>query len=138
MLRKCTSCGTEAYTEEDLENFETCKEHLHGKRNKCLPCKRESERVYRKENPEKAYNKRMKHHCLNTYGITLEEYKKRMSTSSSCEICSSTENLSYDHNHDTEDFRGVLCNKCNRSIGQLGDTLEDMIKVVRYLSKPFK
>jgi len=33
------------------------------------------------------------------------------------------------------EFRGVLCNKCNRSIGQLGDTLESIQKVVAYLSK---
>jgi len=29
----------------------------------------------------------------------------------------------------------VLCNKCNRSIGQLGDTLESLEKVVSYLRR---
>jgi hypothetical protein len=32
-------------------------------------------------------------------------------------------------------FRGVLCNKCNRSIGILGDTVESIQKVLFYLTK---
>lgn len=140
MLRKCTSCGTEAYTEEDLENFETDRKGLHGRRNHCKSCKCEKDKTWRSENRDRLILKNRKYHAENKYGITLEEYTKRMATSSQCEVCNSKENLSYDHDHNCPDktFRGVLCNKCNRSIGQLGDTLEDMIKVVRYLSKPFK
>jgi len=56
-----------------------------------------------------------------------------MSTSDRCEICSSRDSLCYDHDHNTMRFRGVLCNKCNRSIGQLGDTVESIQKVLFYL-----
>jgi len=56
-------------------------------------------------------------------------------SSACCEICSSTEELCYDHDHDTMEFRGVLCRGCNRSLGQLGDNLESINKVVKYLKK---
>lgn len=46
----------------------------------------------------------------------LEEYHK---THHYCEICGKEETanirrrLAYDHNHDTNEFRGMLCFRCN-------------------------
>lgn len=75
------------------------------------------------------------HQTKKRYGIDAETYKQRMASKSSCEICGSTEELCYDHDHTTMEFRGVLCRGCNRSIGQLGDNLESILKVVDYLKK---
>ncbi len=56
-----------------------------------------------------------------------------------CEICNKlcTENirLSLDHCHTTGKFRGWLCNKCNRSLGQLGDNLPSIQRVITYLQR---
>jgi hypothetical protein len=134
-LRKCNTCGLEAHIEEDLELFERDDSGLHGRRNRCKACKRALDTKYRRENPKLMELKSKRYHAENVYGITLEEYLERMSTSDCCEICGIKEKLGYDHCHDTMKFRGILCNKCNRSIGMLGDTLESIMKVVRYLSK---
>ena len=40
-----------------------------------------------------------------------------------------------DHCHDTEVFRGWLCDKCNLSIGHLGDNIEGLQKAIAYLRK---
>jgi hypothetical protein len=51
-----------------------------------------------------------------------------------CEICGfADEALCVDHDHETGRIRGVLCRRCNRSIGQLGDTPEHLQRALDYL-----
>lgn len=40
-----------------------------------------------------------------------------------------------DHDHDTGEFRGWLCKKCNTGMGALGDNLESVLRAVQYLAK---
>lgn len=70
---------------------------------------------------------------LQRYNVTLEEYNRQMSTSNICEICDTTHNLCYDHNHNTMKFRGVLCRKCNSALGKLGDNEQGLLKALRYI-----
>lgn len=134
-LRKCNTCGLEAHTKEDLELFEKETRGKYGRRNNCKACKRKRDTYWRSKNKDKTIYKTKKYHAEKVYGISLDEYLKRMSTSDCCEVCGNEDKLVYDHCHDTMNFRGVLCNKCNRSIGQLGDTLESLEKVVSYLRR---
>ena len=53
----------------------------------------------------------------------------------SCEICSKDRNIVFDHDHKNNTFRGWICNECNRSIGMIGENIEDHIKVINYLNK---
>jgi len=132
-LRECSKCGLEAHTEDELKLFvkeEGCK---YNRRLLCYSCNRKRVAKWGEKNPEKNIVGKLTSRARTAYKITYEEYIKRMATSDCCEICGSKEKLSYDHDHDTMKFRGVLCNKCNRSIGQLGDTLESIQKVIDYL-----
>ena len=55
-----------------------------------------------------------------------------------CECCGSApgiRGLSLDHCHVTGGFRGWLCNKCNVSIGGLGDNLDGLHRAVEYLMR---
>lgn len=38
-----------------------------------------------------------------------------------------------DHCHDTGNFRGWVCRKCNTGIGNLGDTIEGLQRAIKYL-----
>ena len=38
-----------------------------------------------------------------------------------------------DHCHETGEFRGWLCKKCNTGLGNLGDNLESLERAVTYL-----
>ena len=42
--------------------------------------------------------------------------------------------MCFDHDHETDTFRGWLCKVCNTSLGGLGDNLKGLAKVVKYLS----
>jgi hypothetical protein len=63
-----------------------------------------------------------------------------------CPICLKTEeevkyyggktgSFCVDHDHDTDEFRGWLCNKCNRSLGGFEDDIESLKRAIEYLSK---
>jgi hypothetical protein len=125
--RKCVDCGLES---TDLTKFTKSKQSKYGRRNLCISCAV-------KRNEAQAGKKRWKtdHQTKKRYNVDVDTYNARMAAQKSCEICGKTEDLCYDHCHATMKFRGVLCRGCNRSLGQLGDNLEGILKVVKYLEK---
>lgn len=50
-----------------------------------------------------------------------------------CELCGDTDSIVFDHDHDTNTFRGWLCDSCNRSIGGLGDDVSGLVTALNYL-----
>lgn len=51
-----------------------------------------------------------------------------------CQICGDTKRISYDHDHQTGQFRGWLCNKCNLTLGLVRDDITTLGKMIEYLS----
>jgi len=43
--------------------------------------------------------------------------------------------LIIDHNHGTNEIRGLLCYKCNIGLGQYNDDLKLILKAFNYLNK---
>jgi hypothetical protein len=52
-----------------------------------------------------------------------------------CKICGNTQKIVFDHCHQTSDFRGWLCDPCNRSLGILGDNVSSLVGVINYLNQ---
>jgi hypothetical protein len=53
-----------------------------------------------------------------------------------CAICRdevSLMNSAIDHNHETGEFRGVLCLQCNRALGMFRDSAKILLSAVEYL-----
>jgi hypothetical protein len=81
------------------------------------------------------------------YGIDLREYNRILDAQGGvCAICFQEEtivdyrsnrkrSLSVDHCHKTGAIRGLLCFKCNRILGRIGDSLEGILPWVIYLEK---
>ena len=134
-LRTCKICGVKAHTDEELKLFSKCKGCSYGRNVYCKSCHNKYNRERRRRNKQQYIEKNRAYRCDKIYGITLDEYYKRMSTSDCCEVCGNEENLCYDHDHTTMEFRGVLCTNCNRAIGQLGDTAESVRKALNYLER---
>lgn len=72
------------------------------------------------------------------YGITLDEYNKMLKNQKdSCAICKKHKsqfkrNLAVDHDHKTDEVRGLLCFYCNRRfVGR--HTKVTVLKLVEYL-----
>jgi hypothetical protein len=56
-------------------------------------------------------------------------------TDSKCAICHREAPLALDHDHETGRFRGYICRDCNMGLGKLGDDLESIRRVLRYLER---
>ena len=56
--------------------------------------------------------------------------------SETCRICGDGPNgkrLQIDHNHETDEVRGLLCGRCNRMLGQALDSEAILLRAVEYL-----
>ena len=127
-LRVCKVCGFSVYSEASMSaHFFKQRLGKYGHSGTCKKCSLEKNR-----NPQNVLSKR-KSKIKTRYGITIEEYTKRLGDN--CEICGSSEKLCYDHCHITHLFRGTLCHKCNGGIGLLGDNYEGLLKASEYLKK---
>jgi len=76
----------------------------------------------------------------NSYGVRNSKNKSKQIGFSTkppegakCGICESSYNLVFDHCHKKEEFRGWLCNSCNRSLGIFGDDVTGLCKAINYL-----
>ncbi|MGH9279811.1 MAG: endonuclease domain-containing protein [Acidimicrobiales bacterium] len=77
-------------------------------------------------------------HLQRKYGMTLEEYDTLFSSQGGgCAICgrlpSPGTSLHIDHDHSTGRVRGLLCFRCNNSLGDLDDDPDLFEAAARYL-----
>jgi hypothetical protein len=74
---------------------------------------------------------------LEKYAITPEDFDRLMAAQGyACGICRlPMESPQVDHDHHTGFVRGLLCVRCNMSIGQLGDTADALMRAVNYLQR---
>jgi len=88
--------------------------------------------------------------CARKHGKLIAKIKKtapKIELNHKCPVCQRTadELTTYgknkksvwvaDHNHETEEFRGWLCHKCNLGLGNLGDDSERCKRAAEYLNK---
>ena len=52
---------------------------------------------------------------------------------SPCQCCGRKAVLVVDHDHTTGEFRGHICQRCNKGIGKLGDSVEGLMNAALYL-----
>lgn len=88
----------------------------------CATKSREDNRKYRQSGKYKS-----PHH-----GLTRSE-RESFIAGKLCAICGGTSRLVVDHDHQTNRIRGVLCTKCNVSLGNFGDDLAGLMRAVAYL-----
>ena len=75
------------------------------------------------------------------YGLDWEAYNTLLDRQGGkCAICGllSTRNgaplkLAVDHDHDTGEVRGLLCDKCNRGLGMFNESKERLQAAIDYL-----
>lgn len=103
--------------------------------------KPETLRAYYLKNKDKIreYNKE---YCLKkTFGITLKEYNNLFTKQDGCcAICKEHQSnftiaLAVDHNHTTQEVRGLLCSKCNMSLGLLNENITLLQAAIDYLTE---
>lgn len=110
---------------------------------------REATREWRRKNPDRKRETARKHRekyrdrlrikdaCWR-YKITPDDLNALIKKQKGrCAICGATttgkRGLHVDHCHETGMVRGILCGRCNASIGMLGDRFDLVKKAYRYL-----
>lgn len=146
MIRKtCTTCGET----KDIEQFSLARNGTAStkpvRKSKCKLCQAAQAREWFHNNKERAKENRRRHTWITKYGITTEDYEQLLEKQDGvCAICGKDEpaehgrtgskfTLAVDHCHDFEYVRGLLCQRCNRAIGLLGDDVQLLRKAIAYL-----
>lgn len=102
---------------------------------------RDKNRALREADPTKVSAYQRNRQLKVSYGITQDDYEKILKKQrGKCAICRLTGSgqagknyLCVDHDHKTGKIRGLLCHKCNRGIGLLGDSIKNAVAALSYL-----
>lgn len=52
-----------------------------------------------------------------------------------CEVCAGTTRVAFDHSHNTGEFRGFLCYRCNLALGYVRDSEDTLLGLITYLQR---
>lgn len=73
------------------------------------------------------------------YGITKDIFDKMLTEQNNkCSICElkiNENSCHIDHCHSTGEVRGLLCEKCNKGLGQFDDNINYLKNAINYLTK---
>jgi hypothetical protein len=132
----CRQCINEFKASERVAKAETLSQYHKKWRKNNKELKKQRTRDWVKANPDKLLSSRLKYY----YGITLEFYNELLAAQQNkCAVCDSQptkkKRLCVDHCHKTGQVRGLLCDRCNRSIGLMKDDVTVLRKAVDYLCR---
>lgn len=148
-MKQCTKCGDS----KPLAAFARQKEGKDGVRAACTPCASAQAGQWRARNREH-YNATMRkwrarnpdRHLKYTQGASPEiKVALYAAQEGRCAACGTTEHgdprstvdsprsWCLDHDHATGLPRGLLCNRCNRTLGHAQDSVERLLALVKYL-----
>ena len=140
MSKSCPECGS-AFTGHPNKKFCSveCRSAAYAETARANTAK------WRKADVERARNLDYSKHLKRKYGISVEEYERRLSEQNGrCKICNRTPEevqdktawrLAVDHCHTTGKVRGLLCRPCNTAIGQLQESADIIQKALEYVKE---
>lgn len=156
-MKECRKCGET----KPMLAFYAHRSTKDRRANYCMDCQRAATREWNAQHAEqvrarnKAYaesngktaSRGHRKYWLKMYGLTPETYDALLEQQGGvCAICQMPERyidartgnprrLAVDHDHQTNKVRGLLCGRCNRSIGQFADDHERLARASDYLRR---
>ena len=82
-------------------------------------------------------NYRKKYELKRDFNLSVDEYESMLNLQNNvCAICFGTSNgkrLAVDHDHKTGKIRGLLCDRCNTTLGRFDDDIKYFESMINYL-----
>jgi hypothetical protein len=128
MNKRCKDCNEE----KDLSEFSRNGNSIY---NSCKACRSRYNSQYHHTHYDKVKQRDV--NLRNNYGISLAEYEAMFQVQAGrCGICQNAfPKLHVDHDHETNQVRGLLCGNCNRMIGQARHDEAILVNAIRYLER---
>jgi len=113
----------------------------------CKSCTLKNNKNWHDKNKERTRIWNKNYSLMKEYGITLDQYEQMLKEQNGvCAICSKKESafnhvtkrvwdLAVDHEHKTGKIRGLLCRRCNQTIGLLYDDISLIKQMAKYVEK---
>lgn len=131
-MKKCNGCG-------ETKTLET---HFWKGQTLCIECAKDRQKTrWASRTPKK----RLEQHLKYKYDLTINELTAALEKQNGgCAICEEVlpdllvynnrrRGYAIDHNHETGEFRGILCLKCNSMLGMAKDSSDLLEKASAYL-----
>ena len=149
-IKTCSQCNQEKLGSD----FQVNRTQSDGLDYICRQCAKERydknhSRVlqYKRKSRQKSPSRAAEYKLKNRYGITWQEYDETFRyQGGKCRICGMVETkksrtgeivrLHVDHDHSTNEVRGLLCSSCNSGLGNFRDSVELLRKAITYLENP--
>jgi hypothetical protein len=149
-MKTCSHCKIA----KPLDAFCRDRSKKDGRHTQCKPCqyrhkpseetlakRRQYAARYRQENADKFRAGVRSATLRKKYGIDSEGYDRLLTEQGGvCAICGAgtsrttwTKRLHVDHNHETGEVRGLLCQPCNTTLGHFNDSADLLRKAAEYL-----
>jgi hypothetical protein len=107
----------------------------------CKRCRSKDARRFELANKERVKSVKRNGKLKRAYGITQEDYLKYLTDQDGvCAICGDGPGVKgvfdIDHNHETGQYRGLLCHPCNCVIGHFKESTTLLESAISYLTAP--
>lgn len=143
-MKTCSKCGET----KSLAEFSKSNTRKIGIQAHCKKCKSADFANRRRENPVKYQTDFARYRRKHNYGLSEAQFSALLEAQdNSCKICGvlisgqhgesekNTARACVDHDHQTGEVRGLLCQRCNLALGLLDDSPNRLIAAAAYLQK---
>ncbi len=127
----CNKCNNV----KSLEDFPPRKDNADGRHGSCRTCDNIRKKKYKPDS-----SKSRQYWLKSKFGIGLEEYNNLLQKQNGvCAICEdrpgNNRSLAVDHCHSTGAIRGLLCFRCNATLGKFNDDIKLFETAINYLKR---
>ena len=136
-LKICKGCS-EA---KEKKEFSARSNRKIGRSSWCKPCLNQWRIASKMTDPIKWANSNFAADLKKNYGLTVEQYNKMYADQNGlCGCCGASSGafnrrLHVDHDHVSNQVRGLLCTRCNPGLGYFEDSIEKLEMAILYLKK---
>lgn len=133
-MRKCITC-------KELKPLDDFAEYSYGRNGRCPSCKpcrkalgKATYESRKQRDPEGLRRKSRNVHLRAQYGMTVNQFDAMTAQQRGrCAACGKQTKLVLDHDHETGDIRGLICNPCNLALGFAEDSIKRLRELTVYL-----